>query len=208
MAPRTIRTSHKAIFEYWKNKWITEDGQVVDGSDANYLNDIPVIEDWGEPECFACRYCFFDEDDLLEEPEDDPAKMWTDKKLHDAQRAHIIPHALGGKDAPENLFLLCPTCHAESPDTAFPSEFFRWVYRTRKGPSAQVEAYNECVRRDILPLFYAEDVEKFAGSHGAVYSRSSVVSALVGAAEKRYKENPELKDKWEKLKSISNGFQE
>ena len=200
MANRTVRTSQKDIFEYWKTKWITEDGQIVDGSDADYSTAIPVIEDWGEPECFACRYCFFDEADLLENPNDDPAKMWTPKKLHEDQRAHIIPDALGGPDSPENIFLLCPTCHAESPDTAFPSEFFRWVYRTRKGPSAQVEAYNECVKRDILPLFYSKDVETFAGSHGAVYSRSSIVAALVGAAEKRYQENPELKDKWETLK--------
>ena len=203
MANRTVKTSHKAIFEYWKTKWITEDGQIVDGSDANYLKDIPVIEDWGEPECFACRYCFFNVDELPEGPIDDPAKMWTQKKLHDAQRAHIIPDALGGQDTPENLFLLCPTCHLESPDTAFPSEFFRWVYRTRKSPSAQVEAYNECLRRDILPVFSADDLKEYGGSHGAVYTRSSVVSAFVGAAEKRYKENPELRDKWEEIKRLT-----
>lgn len=32
------------------------------------------------------------------------------------ERAHIIPHALGGSADPENFVLLCPECHHESPD--------------------------------------------------------------------------------------------
>ena len=40
---------------------------------------------------------------------------------------HIIPHSLGGEYKEENLFLLCNTCHKESPDVRDPKYFFEWV---------------------------------------------------------------------------------
>ena len=34
------------------------------------------------------------------------------------QRCHIVPHALGGEDAPSNLVLLCGRCHLDNPNVA------------------------------------------------------------------------------------------
>lgn len=46
------------------------------------------------------------------------------------QRCHIIPHALGGSSEPDNIFLLCPKCHQDNPDTVFTDLFFDYVKNT------------------------------------------------------------------------------
>ena len=43
------------------------------------------------------------------------------------ERCHIIPHALGGKDSPENLVLLCARCHAEGPNVGDPEIMWDWI---------------------------------------------------------------------------------
>ncbi|MDE6584416.1 MAG: HNH endonuclease [Anaeroplasmataceae bacterium] len=43
------------------------------------------------------------------------------------ERCHIIPHALGGEDKPENIVLLCKRCHAEGPNVADPSIMWDWI---------------------------------------------------------------------------------
>lgn len=42
------------------------------------------------------------------------------------QRCHIVPRALGGSEAPDNLVLLCAQCHAEAPNVVDPD--FMWVW--------------------------------------------------------------------------------
>jgi len=43
------------------------------------------------------------------------------------QRCHIIPHALGGHDRPDNIVLLCSRCHAEGPNVADPEIMWDWI---------------------------------------------------------------------------------
>lgn len=43
------------------------------------------------------------------------------------ERAHIIPHSLGGSAKADNLFLLCGLCHKENPDTIFADMFYHYV---------------------------------------------------------------------------------
>lgn len=43
------------------------------------------------------------------------------------ERCHIIPHALGGKDEPENLVLLCKRCHADGPNVTDPEVMWEWI---------------------------------------------------------------------------------
>jgi len=43
------------------------------------------------------------------------------------ERAHIIPHAMGGSALPDNLLLLCGECHRESPDVALPDVLIQWM---------------------------------------------------------------------------------
>ena len=43
------------------------------------------------------------------------------------QRCHIIPHALGGRDEPANIVLLCSRCHAEGPNISDPEIMWDWI---------------------------------------------------------------------------------
>lgn len=62
MSKRTVSTKHFDIFDYWKDKCITDEGNVeiemgyegYDETKSNIHNSIPIVEDWGEPQCFAC----------------------------------------------------------------------------------------------------------------------------------------------------------
>lgn len=53
MKKDNFNTRHSEIFDYWKDKEITPEGNVVLSSE-NVENAIPVIYDWGEPMCCAC----------------------------------------------------------------------------------------------------------------------------------------------------------
>jgi len=43
------------------------------------------------------------------------------------QRCHIIPHALGGKDEPGNIVLLCSRCHADGPNVTDTDVMWDWI---------------------------------------------------------------------------------
>lgn len=134
------KTLHYDIFKYWRNKLISEDGNIFEWPKPNGKNCIEVVEDWGEPRCWACgrdagkfhREAHYEEW-LACDSEEGYIKIWNHKLVKkDLNRCHIIPDALGGEDVPSNLFLMCPECHQLSPDTTNPNSFFRWVYRRKK----------------------------------------------------------------------------
>lgn len=182
------------IFEYWKDKCITESGEVkIDygygGCDKEYLdsvNSVEVVQDWGEPSCFCCgRWAGVDVDD-----EEDLKRLWNSRKVsHELQKAHIIPSALGGDFTPENMFCLCPECHRESPDTIYSQEFFKWIYNRRKNPkrvSLYKESVKQCDEEGIYPMFSLDDINfNTCNTHCGGFSDSTYVAALVGAARKR-----------------------
>lgn len=115
---------------YWKDYWITEKGEVVP---RGTKNGEMVICDLGEPCCWACnKQIDVDSHECTDRHVDiDFKRLWA-KVGGDLERCHIVPKSLGGSDDVSNAFLLCPKCHEESPDTANPSSFIRWVYRKRK----------------------------------------------------------------------------
>jgi len=43
------------------------------------------------------------------------------------ERCHIVPDALGGKDAPENLVLLCFKCHRDAPNVGRADAMWTWI---------------------------------------------------------------------------------
>ena len=140
-----LTVKHSAIFDYWKDKFITKSGKVLTYDELTALRDAgkpepsyPVVLDWGEIECWACgrtlspskeadlqKRCSMGDDFNYE-------KLWNAKEVQSFyNRCHIVPAALGGPDAPENLFLLCPQCHVISPDTVNYSAFIRWVFNCK-----------------------------------------------------------------------------
>ena len=135
----SVTKLHYSIMEYWKDKCITKDGRVMTYEEAKRSDTDDyelVITDWGEPSCWAC--CVpartWEEKHYEEWLENSDYKsIWNScKTRHHLNRCHIISESLGGTSVPENLFLLCPRCHEDSPDTKNAGTFFRWVYRKRK----------------------------------------------------------------------------
>lgn len=131
--------SHEVIFDYWRDKFITESGEVILDDHGRYDDAIPVVEYPTEPCCWACgrmvegleKYKTYNK---IVADGDKTRNLYgfarTRKMLN---RCHIVPHAMGGADQdPANLFLMCETCHEESPDTANPKNFLAWVYKRRK----------------------------------------------------------------------------
>lgn len=65
----------------------------------------PDTDEWGimPGECFACG-----------------------KRVQGLARCHIIPVICGGSNDPENLHLLCPSCHTESEGIKLYWNWFNW----------------------------------------------------------------------------------
>lgn len=124
MNKKAILPRHEVIARYWSNKYITRDGRITD----KFVEDsVRIMDDVGEPCCWACDLPVITAGE--EHNTDDLEKVWSYKRISDKlQRCHIVPEMLGGSTEPDNLFLLCKRCHAESPDTANREAFFRWVY--------------------------------------------------------------------------------
>ena len=130
-------TKHYDIFDYWKDKSITMSGEVRVRSVDRRNDEVPVVFDWGEPECWACgrrmrKEWNVQKKSIGEDGNIDLERLWnSDEVKHNYERCHIIARSLGGPDNPENLFIMCPECHLLSPDTSNTGTFFRWVYRRR-----------------------------------------------------------------------------
>ena len=61
------------------------------------------------------------------------------------ERAHVVPHALGGSMDVRNFALLCPTHHSEAPDVADAESFWAWVdyAELRDSPDKWLDAPDE-----------------------------------------------------------------
>lgn len=132
---RRKNVSHFSIFDYWKDKKILDNGEIV-GKDTTPNQDYEwVVWSDAEPSCWGCGLPVITKIEEESRPinECDIPLIWNDRNVKSAlNRCHIVPHALGGSDTPDNLFLMCERCHCESPDTTNRHTFFRWVYRQRK----------------------------------------------------------------------------
>jgi len=53
-------------------------------------------------------------------------------KTRRLEKCHIVPHALGGKDEPANLLLMCGRCHREAPNCTDPNFILMWLDTERQ----------------------------------------------------------------------------
>ena len=213
-----VTTRHSEIAEYWAGKSITRSGDIIKGTDSDA---VMVIVDAGEPSCWACDRPIVGS---AEESEDSTfERIWDNKYVKSKfNRCHITPAALGGKDEPSNLFLMCAHCHNEAPDTSNPKTFFRWVYDKRKTNGWGVPTIDEinrllseeCSRRglsSVETLFQHLPEEKQkaitdaltkdeltrrlrtrVGSHGSVVKTNSLVAGIVDVLLKEYLKSIEI----------------
>lgn len=128
------RPSHSQIAEYWKDKYISRDFDIIDhyedGAD-------PVIEDRSIPSCMACG---FHNERIYSNPkyekymnqDKETFSVWnlTEAKCI-LQRCHVIPRMVGGENQVSNYFLLCKECHQESPDYMDTKFFFAYIRHVR-----------------------------------------------------------------------------
>ena len=115
------------IYEYWKDKAITKDFEVKHIQDCTPEDAwIRITEEF--PDEVVCWGCGMPPYHMGQHRT--IRAIWNQDRL--LQKAHIRPKSQKGGDQPENLFLLCPQCHAESPDTVSPRNFYAWVYYKRK----------------------------------------------------------------------------
>lgn len=197
----SITTTHKQIADYWKNKCITYDGAVGMEHELPYDKTIPAIEDIGEPCCMGCgkpidlsKYKSYN-DVLI----DSPTKLWNLNEVKSKlYKCHIIPDSLGGKDKPENLFLMCDECHRLSPDTDNPKNFLRWIYRRREESGYFVkdidinaffqEFLEECLRQHKDPYTVNTDIKNRVSNHGGSIAQSSLIYAYVDTCKSIFRE--------------------
>lgn len=194
------KTSFKKIFNYWKDKEITKDGEVILGCGygGQYVKEaIEVIVDWGEPQCWCCGKIIPAEDnpkyeEMLNNGEIED--IWELKEVKSRlQRCHIIPNMLGGEDKPENLFLMCPQCHSETPDTKYPNLFFKYIYGHRIVEQDYLSKAIDILEKDYgitKPVF--DDVDEIfkndIGQHGGATHSNSIILGFVGNALEHEKE--------------------
>ncbi|MCD2493641.1 HNH endonuclease [Lacrimispora sp. NSJ-141] len=137
-----METKKYEIYNYWKDKAITKNFEVKLWEVCTA--DDEAVKITGFPDeifCWACEalpYVTADTDNIK--------TLWNHD--HFLNRAHIFAKSKGGEDTPSNLFLLCPNCHAEAPDTTNLQNFYAWVYYKR--------------RFDNWVLIYKKEFEKAA----------------------------------------------
>ncbi|MEB7923148.1 HNH endonuclease [Atlantibacter hermannii] len=115
------------------------------------------------------------------------------------ERAHIIPHSLGGSNDVSNYILLCNKCHTESPDIANESALIEWMneqptelesmlrliqYEIDKYNKETPMMVNEIIINEILSELY-----KKAGSHGGRFSHATKVYIIREALKKIFSQN-------------------
>ena len=185
------------IYNFWKDKAITNIFEIKDYVDCKEEEGVlPVIEFPDDICCWACGLpSWIISDEKISEL-DDLEKDWNNEKS--LQKAHILAKSLGGPEIANNLFLLCPTCHAESPDTRENANFFAWVYYKRKNENyitiMNKELERACKMKNIdiqivLDYFSSNDYNKQMNLrhriiknctlHGSFVSSSSKMMALL-----------------------------
>ncbi len=66
------------------------------------------------------------------------AHCWRCGEARPLERAHIVPHAIGGPDEPSNFVLLCRLCHLEAPDVDDPAILWLWISSSCSTPTETV----------------------------------------------------------------------
>ena len=180
------------IYDYWKDKAITHTFALRRWAECREEDEaVPVVEFSDSICCWACGMPSLS----LEKGEfaggDDRKKDWNNAKS--LQKAHIRAKSLGGLDTADNLFLLCPLCHAESPDTREKENFFAWVYYKRRQENYMITMQRELERAcrmknmdmsAVLEYLAETDSDKLMDLRGRVIKNCTVHGAAVAWSSK------------------------
>lgn len=132
---KVVKDNIKKIDKYWKQVAKDNPKYLIElvGEDC-FLNIID--EDYKEKICYACG------------------------KDCNPQRAHIIPDSLGGEPNPDNMFLLCVSCHQNNPDTIYKDMFFKYIKSVTSHLNTRFELLHHYIQ-NLIDTSTKEDVDKF-----------------------------------------------
>jgi len=143
----------KKIIEYWRSDEAWERLMPYRGYDGlapyqGLLFDEEMLEleaDFGRinPFCFACFK---------------PRGSWS---VFD--RAHIVPHMLGGSNHPSNFVMLCHRCHAENPNTKHEDVYFKWLASVKNYKTQFTDKVTEALGFYGVPIEEANEIYKLEG---------------------------------------------
>lgn len=233
--PSEKTVTHYDVFNYWKDKCVDKYGNVYTEGTTNYDTTVAVVEDWGEPSCWACGLSAIDYSSMSESDEAKYIKALEDDSdfglkniysrkdvKHNLQLAHIRAKSLQGNNEPSNILLLCPRCHRDSPDVSNKRMILSWLFKRRKEGTVAIRCMYKAT--DILKKDYQINVapglfdfnEAFQRNaitcHGSVMVEDSITYALVQNALQRKielnKENEKMFIKIieETIKSIKSNY--
>ena len=94
---------------------------------------------------------------------------YDNKKANDIplDRAHIIPHSLGGSSSVDNIVLLCKECHREAPMYGTKEDFIGWLKRRESHINRFIRRTQEelgglGITKEVYETCMRDNVEEFA----------------------------------------------
>lgn len=98
---------------------------------------IRAVPKWIEAafEAHAKRIFSNDDDSVAVEGIHEADRCWCCGARAKLQKCHIIPKALGGSAAPDNIVPMCARCHDEAPDVADSEALWSWIKSQQNGLS-------------------------------------------------------------------------
>lgn len=163
-----------------------------------YMRGCPFVMDIGEPSCFACGW--YDPGWITYSSKPGPGLSRNLFFIWDGttglEKAHLVPHSLGGKAEPANLVLLCHDCHVEAPDFIRPQYMLAWMRSRSSHTQRMMEGVIHNLRTfrmteiPITNVMAALDdpefstfVAQFAGIHGGAKRGDSTATLMACLAE-------------------------
>lgn len=106
-------------------------------------------------------------------------RCWRCGCERNLQRCYIVPHALGGKDEPSNIVLLCERCHADGPNVVDPEIMWDWI-RSYGVPFYDTFWSIKGMReyRHIYGNRFMDDFQKIVAASSKQYSESQLETML------------------------------
>lgn len=133
------------------------------------------------PCCFACGWF---------------SERWTEGRSAQRaweratlERAHIVPAALGGSSEANNIILLCPACHRESPDWHDPWEMAVWISRRAERASKEMEHVDTWIRAAEEALLFKPALSEVAARGESI---EGVIELMRGHARRAVVHGGEL----------------
>ena len=147
MKNKRKRVAKSTVAKYWLKKRVEEEWDTLTEESPEYpFFQKLVLQDWGEPSCWACGWWDGVNPELVDctlEEAEHPTKFWKAWDRSSLEACHIVPHSRGWAGDPSNILLLCADCHSECCDVTNPKYMKLWVGAKKTIGLASMLGYSE-----------------------------------------------------------------